>query len=271
MENDLVSLFLFRKKQNVIKYSEIFLKYTLKNKVGLKKIINEIIDIYFDKFYTENNSDYSILSNYFKINDSIESLMKDILVSSILFYKNNDLESQIKSDIKTIIVLSNTIYLCLLLDNKVNEYDNYILEVDDRFNTFKTEYISKIKINEEELENFTNDLFIQVKKDDCLKSKIPKIVSKVCNTKMIVETDESSTHAGWQILNLKSAPKYDIIFGTSQVTKSSSTKSGDCYSLVRMEDGKILMAICDGMGSGKDARKTGKMALNLLEKLLTPP
>lgn len=106
---------------------------------------------------------------------------------------------------------------------------------------------------------------LEVKKEDSLKSKIPQIVSKICRTPMIVETDCSSEHKGWQILNLKTAPKYDIIFGTAAITKSSSTKSGDCYSLIRIEDGKILMALCDGMGSGEKAQRASETAISLVE------
>lgn len=106
---------------------------------------------------------------------------------------------------------------------------------------------------------------LEVKKEDTLKSKIPSIVSKITKSKMIVESDQTSPHAGWQILTLKNAPKYDIIFGTSACTKSSSTKSGDTYSLIRIEDGKILMALCDGMGSGEKAQRTSTTAISLVE------
>lgn len=106
---------------------------------------------------------------------------------------------------------------------------------------------------------------VEVKKEDKLKPRIESVISKVCGTKMYVETDETSEHAGWQILNVKTAPKYDVIFGTSAKTKTSSQKSGDCYSLIRMEDGKILMALCDGMGSGEKAERTSETAITLVE------
>ena len=106
---------------------------------------------------------------------------------------------------------------------------------------------------------------LEVKKEDSLKSKISSIVSKITKTKMIVENDQTSPHAGWQILTLKNAPKFDVIFGTSACTKSSSTKSGDTYSLIRIEEGKILMALCDGMGSGEKAQRTSTTAISLVE------
>lgn len=108
-------------------------------------------------------------------------------------------------------------------------------------------------------------VMVEIKNEDSLKAKIPQIVSKICNTKMIVETDGASEHAGWKILNLKPAPKYNVVFGTCAMTKSSSSKSGDCYCVVRMEDGKILMALCDGMGSGEKAQKASETAISLVE------
>ena len=106
---------------------------------------------------------------------------------------------------------------------------------------------------------------IEVKKEDSLKSKISSIISKIVKSKMVVENDQTSPHAGWQILTLKNAPKYDVIFGTSACTKTSSTKSGDTYSLIRIEEGKILMALCDGMGSGEKAQRTSTTAISLVE------
>ncbi len=106
---------------------------------------------------------------------------------------------------------------------------------------------------------------LEVKKEDSLKAKITQIVSKVCKTKMIVDSENTSPHAGWQILTLKNAPKFDVIFGTSACTKSSSSKSGDTYSLIRLEEGKILMALCDGMGSGEKAQATSTTAISLVE------
>lgn len=106
---------------------------------------------------------------------------------------------------------------------------------------------------------------LAVRKEDYLKANIAKIVSKICNTKMIVCEDEMCDKAGWRIVNLKTAPKYDIVFGTSAITKSSSTTSGDCYSILRIENDKILMALCDGMGSGEKAETCSRVAISLVE------
>lgn len=106
---------------------------------------------------------------------------------------------------------------------------------------------------------------LAVRKDDAKKKVIAKIVSRVCGHSMEVFDDISSTRAGWQVLTLKSAPKFDVIFGIASRTKTGSIKSGDSFSVIKIKDGKYLFAICDGMGSGEKAEQTSSTALGLLE------
>ena len=106
---------------------------------------------------------------------------------------------------------------------------------------------------------------LSVRKDDKDKSGICKVVSRVCKQKMEVVDEVSSTRAGWQILTLKSAPKYGIVFGIASKTKTGSVKSGDCYSVIKIKDEKYLFALCDGMGSGEMAQRTSNTAIDLIE------
>ena len=106
---------------------------------------------------------------------------------------------------------------------------------------------------------------LAVRKDDSQKASISRGVSKVCGYKMDVMTEESSSRAGWQVLNLKSAPKYDCIFGVATKTKTGSVVSGDCYSITKINDGKYLFALCDGMGSGQKAEEVSSTAIGLIE------
>lgn len=106
---------------------------------------------------------------------------------------------------------------------------------------------------------------LAVRKEDRLKSSVSKVVSKVCGIKMDVCDECSSSRAGWQILTLKSSPKYDCIFGVATRTKTGSVMSGDAYSIIKINDGKYLFALCDGMGSGVKAEETSSTAIGLLE------
>ncbi len=106
---------------------------------------------------------------------------------------------------------------------------------------------------------------LAVRKEDRLKASVSRVVSKVCGLKMEVSDETSSSRAGWQILTLKSAPKFDCIFGVATKTKTGSLVSGDAYSIIKINDGKYLFALCDGMGSGLKAEQTSSTAIGLLE------
>ena len=54
----------------------------------------------------------------------------------------------------------------------------------------------------------------------------------------------------------------------AQETKNNSKQSGDSILNIRLKDGKYLVAISDGMGSGKEAKNSSNQTLRLLENLL---
>jgi stage II sporulation protein E len=62
--------------------------------------------------------------------------------------------------------------------------------------------------------------------------------------------------------------KYNIQIGVAKTTKADSPISGDSNLQTKLEDGKYLLALSDGMGSGPEARKSSKIAIKMLERLL---
>lgn len=164
VENDIISLFLNRKRLNINHYTEIFSKHMLKKAVQLNKVINKIIEIYINNFYLYKNQDYSLLTKYFEIKMTKESTIKDVITSSLLFYQNSGLESQIESDINTIVVLSNLIYLAIKLDEYTNDYKHHDILVEERVQLFLDHFKNKIKLAEIDTSLF-EELVEQVKKD----------------------------------------------------------------------------------------------------------
>ena len=94
--------------------------------------------------------------------------------------------------------------------------------------------------------------------------KIEKILTKILKEKIILNQE---TTIGKK-LNFISADKYIMTIGKGEMTKSSSELSGDGILNIRLKDGKYLLAISDGMGSGNEARKSSNQALKMLENLL---
>lgn len=113
-------------------------------------------------------------------------------------------------------------------------------------------------------ENITN-VTLMIKNEDSKKEKIGECISKICGTKMALESLENSQRSGWSVATYKTAPNYDIIFGTAATKKATSEVSGDSYSLIKIDSDKFMMALCDGMGSGKKAEKTSNLAMGIIE------
>ena len=59
-----------------------------------------------------------------------------------------------------------------------------------------------------------------------------------------------------------------MAIGTGETTKNKSELSGDAMLNVRLKDGKYLIAISDGMGTGTKARQSSTQSLRMLENLL---
>ena len=93
---------------------------------------------------------------------------------------------------------------------------------------------------------------------------IEKILTKILGEKVVLN-DQKDTG---EKLTFISDDKYVMAMGTANMTKAKSKFSGDSTLTVRLNDGKYLIAISDGMGSGKEAKENSSKVLKLLENLL---
>ena len=64
---------------------------------------------------------------------------------------------------------------------------------------------------------------------------------------------------------LKRRPEYDAAFGVASKVKDGETRSGDTYSVLKIDERRFLVALSDGMGSGPEARDVSDRTLTLLE------
>jgi stage II sporulation protein E len=62
------------------------------------------------------------------------------------------------------------------------------------------------------------------------------------------------------------APKYHVVSHVARECKSGEKYNGDSYSFGRLKDGTYMVVISDGMGSGPEAGKESKAAVELIEK-----
>lgn len=64
---------------------------------------------------------------------------------------------------------------------------------------------------------------------------------------------------------LRRKPEFDAAFGVATKPKEGETRSGDTYSVLKIDERRFLVALSDGMGSGADARDVSDRTLTLLE------
>ena len=156
------------------------------------------------------------------------------------------------------------------ISNLANDIQNDVLS-NKEYDKQKTEIIELLKQKEIELQEISikkqERFLIEIYIENIYKNKIEtieKILSDVLEEKIVLN-DEISLGNRLQFL---SDDKYVMAIGTAESTKSKSDISGDSVLNIRLKDGKYLIAISDGMGSGKDAKASSMSALKMLENLL---
>ena len=147
-----------------------------------------------------------------------------------------------------------------------NKYDDIETEIRLMLKT-KNIKVKNVKVRKEK--NTKYNIYIYLSKDTENKDKnvIEKILSDILNQEIKYEKDEDVDKKNI-LQKYSTKDKYMLQIGMSKLTKDNCSVSGDSYIRVKLEDGKYLVAISDGMGSGREAKKSSEVALKMLEKLL---
>ncbi len=105
-----------------------------------------------------------------------------------------------------------------------------------------------------------------VREEDANKLKLQGITSKICNNKMAIYDVYPTERAGFVSVNLKTAPRFDCVFGLASMSKGrGGDVSGDRHTIERLDGDRFIFAICDGMGSGEEAGKKAETTIGLIE------
>ena len=105
----------------------------------------------------------------------------------------------------------------------------------------------------------------------CPVKQIDKVISKVLDDKFILQDQQCGIRLNKNMCSYTyiSDDKYLLQVGVAKAKKDDSIVSGDSISQIKLADGKYLLAISDGMGSGLEASKNSKIAISMLERLLS--
>ncbi len=103
-----------------------------------------------------------------------------------------------------------------------------------------------------------------VREKDADKPSIAGIIGSVLGCPVVPSTKSNYT-AGMVSLSFVTSPAFDMLVGRATTRKAGSGKSGDTKSVTKLSPEKLMLAICDGMGSGEKAMKESSCALGLVE------
>ncbi len=160
---------------------------------------------------------------------------------------------------------------------KQEEKDPFAMQKQEILNLLKQkeiENIEQIKIKQNSSGRYFVEVYTSLCDDiegkQCAIKKIARILEKVLQDKFSIQGQECGLRE--QKTSCKftyySEDKYKLQVGVATTTKVGSPVSGDSHVETKLEDGKYLLALSDGMGSGPEAMKSSKIALKMLERLL---
>ena len=93
---------------------------------------------------------------------------------------------------------------------------------------------------------------------------IENILTKIMKERIVLN-EENSTNTELVYI---SDDKYVIGFATADSSKNQSEVSGDNFINTRLKDGKYVIALSDGMGTGRKANESSMQVLAMLQNLL---
>ena len=231
----------------------------------------------------EKSNNYIVEYSDEKISKTINSDIEQIVKAVNEAYKSSKTnfiyEEKIKSNKKNVQAqldgVSKAISsIAVKIEEEIKNDVDYTFEKNK---IIKSLEIKDILIDNIEINKADNRYFIDVYIKENSKTseradieKIQKVIEKLINEKIMVNEPKTKklNKKGKRVICYLSADKYLIQIGQAAKVKNDSPISGDSLLQIRLNDGKMLIAISDGMGSGPEARKSSQIAVKMLERLL---
>lgn len=213
--------------------------------VGLEdKQISEYLEDNISQMVRVINMSYKISKSNFVWQKKFEENKKNI-------------ETQLQGVSKAISSIAENI------EKNIKNEEQYSNEKKQVIDLLKQKEIEIQEISIQREDRFLVEVYMQ-KSNNTDIEYIEKILSEVLKERIVFNVEAS---IGTR-LNFLSDDRYVMAIGNAEITKSDSSISGDSLLNIRLKDGKYLVALSDGMGSGSEARQSSNKALKMLENLL---
>lgn len=255
--------------------SDIF-NYLLDNDIITEKKLIEILEKHNNYIVGFDNTKTQAREDVYKIVKAINYSYKISKMNFIWKKKLDESKKTVSSQLKGV---------SEAISKMAEDIDRKEKEDKEEFTEKKQEILKLLEQKEIEVRNIEikqnsagryiveayTDICDNLDGTECNIRKICKIISKVLDQNMIMQKQECGLRLDKSMCKFTyiSDDKYHIQIGTAKSTKDDSPVSGDSSLETRLDDGKYLLALSDGMGSGPEAMKSSKIAIKMLERLLT--
>ena len=192
------------------------------------------------------------------INISYAQSKSDFIWKKKIEQNNKNVGKQLKDVSKAIGSMAKN------LEKDIEQEGNFVKERQEIISLLEQKEIIVNDIAVKKENRYIIEIYLKENIENSKIELIEKILTKTLGEKIVLNQEATIGKK----LEFISEDKYVMALGIANKTKTKSDISGDSTLTIRLKDGKYLIAISDGMGSGKEAKKSSTEALQLLENLL---
>ncbi len=181
---DFIDKYILQSKKSlkyIIKYLDDNIIYSEQNlwtsNEELIKIIDEIVDIYYDKYYLYDKNDFSNIDKYIVFNNKINRKLKLNLLSIIDYFINNKKELEIQKKEGTILYLTILMYIAEELYNTNFNNINDNKKLEEKINNIIDNFSHIEYRNEKDLNKLIDNIKEYIEKNN----KFYKLINKFNN------------------------------------------------------------------------------------------
>ncbi len=128
--------------------------------------------------------------------------------------------------------------------------------------------VQEILMSKKENDRYKIELYIEKNDQNDIDTTITNICHKVLEENVKIQSQKEIKNENTIKYEILSDDKYRLDIGHSIAIKDKHSVSGDSLLQTKLKDGKYLLAISDGMGSGPEARKSSQIVISMLKRLL---
>ena len=250
------------------------------------KIVDEIFQKLLEKQFIKENDLLQILAKndiYVvgfedeekSVNRDVEKMTQAInssyRISKMNFIWNAKLQEE-KSNIKTQLKGVSEAISDLADDIKTDiKNDDLYSDEKDKITLLlkqKEILIQEISIRKKDDERFYIELYVEENENESTDDLIKSIIEKTIGEKIKLTENNTIEKEKCEKYIFVSDDRYSIQIGQASCAKENGLISGDSMIQTKLKDGKYLLAISDGMGSGEEAKRSSQIVIKMLQKLL---